>query len=370
MNKKIGIITFHSAHNYGASLQCYALQETLKKKGYDTKIINYRNNKIDKNFKILTFNRTSFKQFIRSILVNIILIKKNIKRNRAFENFINNQLNLSKKYKTEEELKKDFPDYDVYITGSDQVWSYNLLGELEDSYTLNFGNSKTKRISYAASVGNPESIIIHKEEFCEKLKNIDFLSVRENETKENLNKIMNRNIEVTLDPALLLDKNEWEEKIKNKENEKEKYIFVYAIGEHPENLKIANYLSERTGLKIIHVEKRNKYNNILKNAYESGPFEFINYVKNAEYVVTTSFHATVFSVIFNKKLWTVPPLDTGCRITNLLKRLNMDNRVVYTLEEFKNKKYDEEIDYSNINKILKEERKKSIDWLINSIEVK
>ena len=370
MSKKIGVITFHSAHNYGASLQCYALQETLKKKGYNTRIINYRNNKIDKNFRIISFNKTSLKQFIRSILVNIVLLNKNIKRNRAFEGFIKNQLNLSPKYKTEDELKKNFPDYDVYITGSDQVWSYDLLGELEDSYTLNFGNNKTRRISYAASVGNPENILKHKEEFYKKLKGIDFISVREEETKKELDKIMNKNIAVTLDPALLLDKNEWEEKIKNKEKEKEKYIFVYAIGEHPENLKVANYLSEITGLKIIHVEKKNKYKNILKNAYESGPFDFVNYIKNAEYVITTSFHATVFSIIFNKKLWAVPPLDTGCRITNLLKKMNMSNRIIYTIEEFKNKKFDEEIDYASINKILEEERKKSIDWLISSIEVK
>ena len=91
-------------------------------------------------------------------------------------------------------------------------------------------------------------------------------------------------------------------------------------------------------------------------------------VKNAEYVIATSFHATAFSIIFNKKFWVVPHKTTGSRVTDLLKKLDISNRAVNSLEEFEKLNFDEDIDYENVNKILEKEREKSINWLIDAIE--
>ena len=156
--KKIGIITFHSAHNYGAVLQAFASQKFLEKSGYNTEIINYRNPKIDKNFRIFNIDNSNIKKLLKSIIRDTLFLFKNIKKYNNFEKFINKNFNLTLRYNSEEELKNNPPKEDIYITGSDQVWSYYLLGKLEDSYTLNFGDNNVKRISYAASAGDSDII--------------------------------------------------------------------------------------------------------------------------------------------------------------------------------------------------------------------
>ena len=127
-------------------------------------------------------------------------------------------------------------------------------------------------------------------------------------------------------------------------------------------------MTEKTGLKVIHFSKEEHgYKNILKSAYTEGPLEFINYIKNAEYVVCTSFHATVFSIIFNKKFFVVPHRKTGARVTNLLDKLNISNRAVNSIDEFNKIDYDSEINYEEVNSILKKEREKSLEWLNKAI---
>ena len=141
------------------------------------------------------------------------------------------------------------------------------------------------------------------------------------------------------------------------------------VAEDPEYYKVIEYLSEKTGLKIIHASKRNKgIKNILRNAYTDGPIEFIKLIKNAEYVIATSFHATVFSIIFHKKFWIIPPKKTSSRITDLLKMLNIENRAIDSLENFKEKKYDEEINYSEVDEKLQAQREISLNFLDNAIK--
>lgn len=366
--KKIGIITFHRAVNYGAVLQAFATQEFLKANGFNAEIIDYRDKILENPYKFLKLPRGGIKTKIKKILNDIIYFKKNRTKGKNFQKFIESNLNLSKMYANITELKEDYPKYDIYITGSDQVWNTNIVGNLSDAYTLNFGNNDIKRISYAASIGLSQIDNKYENDYKEKLKRIDSLSVREENAKLILDKLLNReDIQVVLDPTLLLDRKFWINKLDKFDKENEKYIFVYAVADNDEYRKIANYLSKETGLKIIHFEKRNNFENILKNASTEGPFEFLNYIKNAEYVVTNSFHATVFSIIFNKKFFCVPYKTTSSRITNLLEKLGINDRIVYTLEEFKNKKYDEEIDYNMVNIKLEQEKEKSINWFNNAI---
>ncbi len=367
-NKKIDIITFQGAYNYGAILQAYALQRIIEEMNNQVKIINYRNRIVEEPYKIINFDKRNFKNFLKSIIGNILYFKKRYKRYKNFDKFIKENLNLTKKYISEEKLKKDAPIADIYITGSDQVWNSKITNGLQDAYTLNFGNKNIKRISYAASIGNGRIEENEKEIYKEKVSNIDNISVREEEGKKILTEFIVKPIEVVLDPTLLLTKSQWENKIRNCHKEKEKYILAYVVQPDQEYLKIVNELSQKTGLKVIHFNRKNEgIRNILRNVYTEGPLEFVNYIKNAEYVVATSFHATVFSVIFHKNFFIIPHKKTGSRVTNLLDKLGIKNRTFNTLEEFQNIDYNFKTDWDKVNQKLNEERKKSLNWLENAI---
>lgn len=365
--KKIGIITFHNAHNYGAMLQVYALQEVLSK--YDTKIIDFRNLGIEKTYKPFRVNTKNPITMLRSIAASILYYKRNVLRYKKFNSFMNERLKLTRKYKTELELKEDSPDCDIYITGSDQVWNYEISCGNIDAYTLNFGPESVKRISYAASIGTNELDAEHKNQYINNINNINCISVREESANIYLTELLNRKIETTLDPTLLLKRVKWEEICREVEPEREKYILAYVLTDDPEYYRIVNYLSQKTGLKVVHFKRRNNgINNILRNANTDGPIEFVNLIKNAEYVIATSFHATVFSIIFNKKFWVIPPKKIGSRITNLLKMLNIEERAVSSLEDLKKINYDKNIDYENVKKILDKKKEESIKFLEEAID--
>lgn len=367
--KKIEIVTFSRAHNYGAMLQAYALEETLIKRKYDTTLLNYRDKFIEKEYRIFKINRTNIITIIKSIVKDIIFFNKNVKRYMACKKFEDNNLLFGNiEYKDAESLK-NYKNADILIAGSDQIWNMKITNGLSDVYTLNFGDKNIKKISYAASIGDIDLMKENTNCYKLKIKNIDNISVREEDAKIELDKIMEKKINVVVDPTLLLNVNDWNHAIKNIQVINQNYIVAYVIQPDEEYVKIVNYLSEKTGLKIVHFGVKNPgYKNILKCAYTEGPLEFINYIKNAKYVVATSFHATIFSILFNKKFFIIPHKKTGSRVTNLLKKLNISGRTFESFDEFKNIDYDFETDWEKVNKKLQEEREESISWLKNAIE--
>lgn len=368
--KKVGIITFHNAHNYGAVLQTYALQEKLNEMGYNTSIINYKCRQITRQYKPIKYSRKNPIKSIRMLYNSFRDYSINKLRYDTFEKFINRKLNLTIPFNNIKSLKRNYPKFDCYITGSDQVWNMQIVGGLSDAYTLNFGDTKINRVSYAASIGKSKLEENNKHEYKNKLCKINYFSVREDDAKKELEKIIEKDIEVVLDPTLLLNKNEWDNKIDYIEKVKEKYILAYVVQENEEHKKIVNYLSKQTDLKVIHFNKEKLYDNELKNEYTANPFEFVNLIRNAEYVVTTSFHATVFSIIYNKKFFVIPHIKTGSRISNLLSKLKINDRIYNSLEEFKNVDYNFETNFQKVEERLKIEKEKSIKFLKEAIENK
>lgn len=368
--KKVGIITFHNAHNYGAILQAYALQETVKRLGNEACIINYKNKKILRPYKLIQYSKKNPVKCIKMLYNSFKNYKINKVRYDKFENFINEKLNLTMSYNSIKQLKENFPKLDCYITGSDQVWNTGIVGGLSNAYTLNFGEDSINRISYAASIGNSKIEDKYKVDYKSKLNKLNYVSVREENAKIELEQILDKNINVVLDPTLLLTREEWEKRTDNKEKINEKYILAYMVQENEEYKKIVKYLSKKTGLKVVHFDKEKIYENELKREYTADPFDFISLIKNAQYVVTTSFHATVFSIIFNKKFFIVPHKKTGLRVTNLLQKLEIKNRVYYTLQDFENIDYNLKTDYEKVKEKLEIEKEKSIKFLKEAIEDK
>lgn len=363
--------TFQRAHNYGAALQMYALQQILTKLGYSNLVVDNNDQNIFSWYRPLGLKNLSIKGKIKKIIKYILLNKSVRHRYKNFNNFIENHIKLTDKINTLEELNNIIEPNDILITGSDQVWNSTITKGLSDYYTLNFKKAKNnKKISYAASIGDSTLIRSNKEEYKKKISQLTSISVRESDAQTELAKIVsNKKIDIVLDPTLLLSKKEWESKIKNFGKIKSNYIFAYVVDKDIEFIKIVNEISKITGLGIIHAEAKNPgFNNCIGTIYEKGPLDFINYIKNADFVITTSFHATVFSIIFQKKFWTIPHRKTGARVTDLLNSLQINDRIIYDLEDSKNNNIKNEINYKNVQKILDQRKEESIEWLKNAIE--
>lgn len=361
--KKIGIITFHRAINYGAVLQAYALQKHLLNLGYEVFEIDYvPRNEIDK-YKSFSIKRIKTP---RKFLADLKNLSKNICKNKKFNLFLKNNMILTSEKYNEKTLFENYHKFDVLITGSDQVWNYELLNGVDKAYFLNFGDSSLKRISYAASIGKNEIENEYISEFKSAISVLDYISVREKTAQELLEKMNISNVNVVCDPVFLLDKDTWS-KVLPKPKNNGKYILSYMLSKSDEYCRMVEELAKKTKLKIIHFESRSHYECENESSYTSDPFEFVNLIKNAEYVITTSFHATAFSIIFEKDFYVYPYNKTASRVTDLLKKLGLSNRIINSLKEFKEVKH-ETISFEDANEILKKERSRSIEWLKNAIE--
>ena len=360
--KKIVIVTFQNAYNYGAILQCYALQTILSKNKNNVEVLNYDNETISNVYKTFYKPKGSLKflKYIKSFVTGLMYSKQTIPRNRKFRKFIKNNIFLTKKMNQKEILNLEFKKDTTLVVGSDQVWNTDITNGYDPIYMLDFGGN-IKRVSYAASIGKNLIDSKYENKIKKTLNKYFAISVREKTAKNELVKFLDKNIEVTLDPTLLIEKDEWEKNVPKKRKKYENYIFVYMPNKECE--KIAKHLQDKYNKKIVYIDKKNIFNKNSINISDADPFDFLSYIKHADYVVTTSFHATIFSIIFNKKIWIALPKTVGSRITDLLSELNISNRCVTTYYEFKSKNPDEKIDYDEVNEILKEKRKKSIDWL-------
>ena len=333
------------------------------------KIINFRNPIIDNRYKLLKLEKKNPLSITKNIVKYILFSKKNKKRSNAFEKFLLNNFNLTKKYSSDFELISNPPKLDYYITGSDQVWNTQITRCVSDIYTLNFGPNNTKKISYAASFGKLDFTDKEIEKFKHNLSKLDSISVRESSAVKFLKEIINKEIYEALDPTLLFEANYWNQKIDTLSKEKEKYVLIYHLEKNIELVKIANYISKYYGYKIIHFEKNNKYyDSVLRSAYVDGPLEFVNLIKNAEFIVSNSFHGTVFSIIFHKDFFVVPHMNTGSRMIDFLKKLNLENRIVYKVDDLKIGQSIEKIDYDNVDKIIEKQRTKSKLFLDSALK--
>ena len=368
--KTIKVITFTNTKNYGAMLQAYALQKFLMSEKNRVIIINYKDQSITNN-SINTSKMNKIKFKIKNLLNEILYGRIEQKRTKSIEDFKNNYMSLSTDiYYSIKDFELDSNQPDVYITGSDQVWNYKITNGLSDVYTLNF-KTIAKKISYAASIGVdkiPDSL---KQTYKNKIEKLDYISVRENESVQILKELITKKIKEVVDPTLLLTKKNWDNLISKKNkvsNLKQDYIFVYMLDPNDEFIKMVNYISEKTGLGIIHCGKRNRYKKTIKSFYEAGPIEFIQLIKGAELVLTTSFHGTVFSLIYEKTFFVMPHKTTGSRVKNLLKKLDLEDRIINNYNEFKEKELDSKINYKTARKKIEDMRNESIKWLNKALE--
>ena len=340
------ILTFQSAYNYGAVLQAYALQEYLSQNFGETMILDYHNSSIDKSYA-----RPDFNDLIHNPKRSVFRWMQNILykgKNRRIDQFRKDYLRLTKRYDADN-IKDANDEADTFITGSDQVWNHLIIGR-DTNYFLDFTQPSKHTCSYAASIG------VNKipEEYAELYKNaaghIGRISVREQEGIKALEDIGIKGAQLNPDPVLLLSKEKWLELSAAPESGK-KYILVYKITKADKLLKFAKKLSAMTGLPIVYIPNDLKSGSVGALKLDVGPREWLGYIDNAEYVVTNSFHGTVFSIIFGKKFFSevsekVNPSTS--RLLNLLGLFQLEERMIH---RFKKELLEKELPYDKIEHI-------------------
>lgn len=357
--KKVGILTFHDAHNYGAVLQAYALKKYIKKlNDVQVQIINYHHYNIPDGFPK---KRKIDKLTLKNLSKHIYSSKDHNLRWNKFSSFIKDLIdNSDKVYTNEEELEK--LDIDVWICGSDQIWNTEITRGFNKGFFLDF-NTNGKKVSYAVSMGIPELEEKYIDQFRESINNLDCISVREGQLKEYAEKFTDKKVHRTVDPTLLLDEDDYNELIK--ENFiKEKYLLIYALGPDERLTQIAKKIASDKNLKIIEINDYKKRKYFCKQVSNAGPEEFLTLIKNAKFVVTNSFHGTIFSIVFEREFYTITRLNRNSRMKNILSIAGIEDRLLKEATDVENVK---PINYTNVKERINEEVEKSREFLKNAI---
>lgn len=359
--KKIGIITFHCSYNYGSVLQAYALQKYIMNNDYDVKVIDYQSRNYDMYH---LFKLWMLKHPVKLIAENKH-INRLIRRKHNFLRFINESMNLTDKtYSYDDDLTVLNDEFDVFIAGSDQIWNPICTGGVDPNFFLNFvDGNQNKKISYAPSLAHSSFDEKVLKEMCGYINSFDAISVREESGKNLLKNHIRKNIEVVLDPTMLLSEKDYKE-LEIEPTINKSYIFVYMLEkDDPSLIDYVSKISEEKGIDIVYLHLNNIFSgNNVHNVYGCKVGEFLGYMRNAEYVVSNSFHATVFSIIYHKRFCTFKTEKSYSRMVGLLNALGLENRIYNQGFIIENN-----INYDEVMLRLKTLREPSVSFLINSI---
>lgn len=380
MKKKIGIITSTQSFcdNYGAILQAFALSYKLKKLDLEPLIIRYKIDgeylkgtaPLSRRFKATLLNRNLSFHAKKVLLKNRILNKSTAS---VFSEFSKRYLQFyNEKYVDFDTLNISPPNCDAFITGSDQVWNPVIHNNTNDpGYFLDFVPPDKRRIAYAPSIGVsriPDNCRTNLKDY---LKKFYVLSIREQSGADIIKDVCNIDVPIVLDPTLLLSDIEWDEVCLTPDFLPEKYILCYKFGKSKIMDKTIQRISSYYNFPIVAVpaSPETKY----KMDYRIGPSEFLGAIKNAQIICNDSFHASVFSIIYNKPFLTFPRheqqvlFSMNSRMTGLLKMLSLENRYI-TSENQINVDEIFDISFDHVNAVLKEKRANSMVYLEKSLQ--
>lgn len=382
--KKIGVCVCYNTKNYGSMLQSLATGIELNKLGYDYEFIRYtRKPTID----LLIRSIDRIPEMIRNKLIYIKEknklqgypeVAKSIKqRNCCFDSFMNQMFtSMSPWYNTFSELNKAAVNYEAVLVGSDQLWRPEGYGT--GFYNLLFVPDNVPKIAYATSFGVGQIPEKKKKIARRFLSRIEHISVRELRASELIKELIGRDVPTVVDPTLLFTGEEWNSIIPQKKVVDEKYIFCYLLGSNPQHREWANELKKFTEYKIVttpfldeFVEADTTFGDY--QIFDAGPAEFVNLIRNAEYVCTDSFHGSVFSILNHKQFVTFNRFSDksknsrNSRIESLLEQTQLQSRRMMKADQCINKVIVARIDYDRVENKLTEMRIKSVNYLQSAL---
>ena len=361
---KIGILTFHRAVNYGAVLQAYALQQVILRKGAVCEIIDFRCRAIEENYRLIKpIQGDLLIPAVKQTLRSVITFREKRRQKKGFERFLKQKLALSEPVETNPTVLNS--RYDAFITGSDQVFNPGMTGTDMSVYYLSFANKPG--YSYAASFGKANIDDKLSGMAAEWLKRLRGISVREDSGVRIVQELTGHTPLVHVDPSMLLQADEWEKLEKKPAGCEEPYILVYNMLTDELLYQTAQSLGKIKKRKICFVNNKILR---LKRQYpdfdyidDASPEEFLWLVHHADYVLTSSFHGTVFSLLFHKRFLVVLPEGEprNARLVSLLEMADAEERIFTT--DVRLEQIDEEPDWPGIDVRISTCRKESFRYI-------
>lgn len=318
---KVGILTFHRAVNYGAALQAFALQRAVVKLGYECEVIDYVTVEHKKRYDI---QEVSFWE-------KIWYPRYNPSRHEKFKKFINERVNITEtSYHLKREVEQMIGLYDIVIVGSDQIWNPDFMRSniATDVYFLNLKEVNYK-IAYAPSIGSNSAKQLRK--YLDYILDFDYIWMRERTVAEEMNATILAGKEPVgsiVDPVFLLSKEDWFQVARKKYSGKP-YLFFYQVRQDDFSFEIAKEIAKREGLMLVVVGYHQRFfgKNVI-NCCDAGPEDFLNIIKNATAVVTTSFHGTALSLIMEKPFVAIEQKNNDYRLIDMLETFNMKSQYI------------------------------------------
>lgn len=371
---KIDNITIHRNCNYGSVLQTYATQKTFEELGFECETIDFIRQLDTKNGALKRLKNKSRKLAKNSVLLFVakaVMLISYIKKEKIFNQFINRYIYLSKEsYYNNDELKNKLPKADAYCTGSDQIWNSFWNEGIELAYYLDFVSDDAFCFSYASSIGQKIETD-EKKMISQMLQKYKYISVRESQSIESLNEIGIRNVVQVLDPTLYRTYDLWKQLASDKFN-KRKYVVTYNLHHDKKLDAFANKLAKEKGLELLNISYN--WHDVIrpgKLVWCPSVEEYLGLIRDAEYVIADSFHATAFSIQFHKKFISFYPEKASMRIRDILKKLDISQRGTEGNPNIQDIEAD--IDYNAVDNLLNKYRKQDKEYLYtvtNAIKMK
>ncbi len=324
---KVGMITFHSAYNYGAILQTTALYHVLKSKcGVTPEIINYTGKAIVLADVIRFFPVSTVP---KAFFAGLCTFPERYNKRKKYRIFFRRFLCATERFNSKRQLRRKCPSYPIVLCGSDQIWNPNLTLGVEKPYFLNWGLSETViKASYAASFGVDKLPVLAGKKIGALLKDLNYISVRESSGIEIVNQLADKDAVCCLDPTLLLTDKEWEAFALPVEIQKP-YILIYQMQNNPQIYKTAALLKQKYGLYVVDINNYGYRQSMVDEALtEIGPGEFIGLFRDAAYVCTNSYHGLIFSLIFGKPAFIHAGKRWNSRINYLLNLVGASQKLI------------------------------------------
>ena len=368
--KKIGVVTWYEGPNYGTVLQALAMQLYLKSLGYDPYLVNYKVPYIPNKT-----NKRNLKDIISKIIIRLYKkLHSNIiqRKQQDLKNIILNNCNMTELVKNDNDYIKICNCFDTLIFGSDQIWNPNWFHPYYYGY---YKDIHCNLISYASSFGVNEIPKDKKNKIIDAIRRFNYISVREKKGFSIINKIVKKECSIVGDPTLLIEKEDWNKLCISNKVPNCDYILCYMLNDNFNHWKAIKRFAKKKKLPFYIITYGGysylQSKNIITDANIG---DFLDLIKNAKYIITDSFHGSIFSLIFEKQFILFErhnphnSVSQNSRLYNLMDVVGLENRIV----KYNKNKIDEinRIDYSKVNARINILKNKSKKYLVNAIEKK